>query len=73
VNSVGEVEMSFRDLIPGRDRGIRWTPRPTDSDIHRQASVIGPRTGSPSASADRADENAAARSSWTAHLEQTGT
>jgi hypothetical protein len=75
VNSVGEVEMSFRDLIPGHDRGIRWTPRPTDTDIHRQASVIGPRTGSPSTSADRADENAVAapRRSWTAHLEQTGT
>jgi hypothetical protein len=78
VNSVGEVEMSFRDVIPGSDCGIRWTPRPTGTDIHRSTPVIGPRTGSPRVHADFADhsfEHAVAntRTSWTAHLGQTGT
>lgn len=75
VNSVGEVEMSFRDTIPGRDCGISWTPRPIGTGIHRAASTIGRRTGSPCAPADLANENAVAnaRRSWTAHLERTGT
>jgi len=78
LNSVGEVAMTFRDTIPGDDCGIRWTPSPTSTGIHRSTSVIGPRTGSPFAPADRADDTfehavANARRSWTAHLEQTGT
>jgi hypothetical protein len=77
VNSVGEVEMTFHDVIPGSDCGIRWTPRPTGAGIHRSTSVIGPRTGSPCVHADCADhsfEHAVThtRRSWTAHLGQTG-
>jgi hypothetical protein len=44
VNSVGEVELSFRDVIPGTDCGIRWTPRPAGIGIHRSGQAIGPRT-----------------------------
>ena len=78
VNSVGEVEMSFRDTIPGRDYGIRWTPRePAENAAHRPTTVLGARTTTRCAHADCADEyveNAVVNghASWTAHLGQTG-
>ena len=70
VNSVGEVEMSFRDTIPGRDYGIRWTPRETA--VPKPPTVLEPRGTTRCAHADCADEPVGGHSSWTAHLGQTG-
>jgi hypothetical protein len=61
VNSVGEVEMSFRDVLPGCDYGIRWTGvemgSPQVDNVESPfATVV---TNGPA--------------SWTAYLEQTGT
>ncbi|HWO60721.1 MAG TPA: hypothetical protein VNO31_11890 [Umezawaea sp.] len=41
VNSVGEVEMSFLDVIPGRDNGIRWTPQQGETGIRRHTPTMG--------------------------------
>jgi hypothetical protein len=69
VNSVGEVEMSFRDLIPGRDNGIRWTPRQAGAGIRRYSSAI----GSPCVREPFDNAVTTGLASWTAHLGQTGT
>lgn len=78
VNSVGEVEMSFRDVIPGSDNGISWTPRPDGTAVPENPSTIGTHTDLPTTHGDRAESSfdhppPAGRTSWTAHLGQTGT
>ncbi len=68
VNPVGEVEMSFRDVVPGLDCGIRWASRPAENGLRRPASTIDQRVSAPF-------ENVVTSGgpSWTAHLDRTGT